>query len=97
MTAIFLAYGGSLAFPAVCEREMDSQSLTKGNTSNKKMEALLVNTNSEALGRIFLDGLDYIRYGELKARIETSFAKGTYIYPPDVADTLTRGHNYTVP
>ena len=60
--ATFLVYGGgSLAFPVVCGREMDSQSLKKGNTSNDKMEAILTKVNSEALGRIFPDSLDDIR------------------------------------
>ena len=94
---IFLAYRGSLAFPAVCVREVNSQSLTKGNTSNDKMEALLAKINSETLGRILLDIPDDICYGELKAKIKNSFAEGDEIYPPDVLDTLTRAQNYTVP
>ena len=46
--------------------------------------------------RIFLDGLDDTCYGELKARIENSFAEGTDIYRTDVAYTLTRAQNYVI-
>ena len=49
----------------------------------------LTKINSEALGRIFLDSLDNINYGKLKARIKNSFVEGTDVYPADVADTLT--------
>ena len=76
---------------------MNSQSLTKENTSNDKMEALLTKINNEALGRIVLGSLDNIQYGELKARIRNSFTEGNGIYPPDVADALTRAKKYTMP
>ena len=45
------------------------------------MEALLANINNKALGRIFLNSLNDICYGEFKARIRNNFTKGTDIYP----------------
>ena len=94
---IFFAYRGSVAFPAVYKREIVTQKLIKQNADTAKLEALLANINSKALGRIFLDSLDEARYDELKARIENSLVEGTNIYPLDVADKLTRAQNYIVP
>ena len=93
MTVIFYVYGSILIFPAVYEREMDTQKLTKQNASEAKLEALITKINIKALHQIFLDSLGDARYGEVNASIGNSFAEGTGMYPPDAADTLTRVHN----
>ena len=63
VTAIFFAYGGSLAFPVIYEKETTAQKLTKPETNPDVLKALLEKIkNSEALARIFLDSLDDTRY-----------------------------------
>ena len=100
MATTFTAYGGSLFFPGVLDREVKARA-KGGKPVNLNQEdvkdEIIAKISNEAMARIFLDSLDNERFGELKSRIENSLAEGGDIYPVDVVDTLTRVQNFSVP